>query len=98
MEFIPETGSMRDRHGKEILVGSNIRVSEKGREKLEKLLPKIYMDTPNFRCRVVRIADGKIFATPTEYDVDDFVQPSVNEKVRISEYPFPFLPEEVIIE
>jgi hypothetical protein len=98
MEFIPETGSMRDVHGKEILVGSAIRVSEIGRDKLERLLPKIYADTPNFRCKVVRIADGKIFATPTEYDSDDFVQPSKNEKVRISDYEFPFFPEEVIIE
>jgi hypothetical protein len=98
MEFIPETGSMRDVHGKEILVGSVIRVSETGRDKLKKLLPKIHEDTPNFRCKVVRIADNKIFATPTEYGPDDFVEPSENEKVKISEYPFPFFPEDVIIE
>jgi hypothetical protein len=98
MEFIPETGSMRDVHGKEILVGSVIRVSEKGRDKLKKHLPKIYADTPNFRCKVVRIADGKIFATPTEYGPDDFVEPSENEKVMISDYEFEFSPEEVIIE
>jgi hypothetical protein len=77
---------------------SNIRVSQKGRDKLEKHLPKIYADTPNFRCKVVRIADGKIFATPTEYGSDDFVEPSENEKVMISNYEFEFSPEEVIIE
>jgi hypothetical protein len=98
MEHDPSIQRIFDQNSKEILVGSVIRVSQKGRDKLEKHLPKIYADTPNFRCKVVRIADGKIFATPTEYDSDDFVQPSKNEKVRISDYEFPFFPEEVIIE